>query len=60
MGVDPKWVAFPYSSRNVPSCPCFLSFVCRLVSLFVPVLGPKEDETGQNGTFRDNLGNAPI
>ena len=58
MGVDPKWGCFPICpemSRFVPVWP-------RLPP-FVPVLGPKrtkEDNPGQNGTFRDKLENAPI
>ena len=55
MWVDPKWGRFPVCpemSRFVPVCP-------RL-SRFVPVLGLKKDKRGQNGTFRDKLGNASI
>ena len=54
-GVDAKWGRFPI-------CPEMSSFV-----LFCPDLSPfwaprrtKEDKRGQNGTFRDKLGNAPI
>ena len=60
MGVDPTWVRFPNCaemSRFVPVCPL----------LSIPFWGPewgqigtKENKQGQNGTFRDNLGNARI
>ena len=55
MGVDAKWGRFPICpemSRFVPVCP--------LLSRLVPVPGPKKDKRGQNGTFRDKLGNTPI
>ena len=58
MGVGAKWGRFPI----VPECPVLSPFV-----LFCPDLSPfraprrtKEDRRGQNGTFRDKLGNAPI
>ena len=60
MGVDAKWGRFPICpkmSRFVPVCP--------LLSLDLGPgkggqIGTKEDKRGQNGTFRDKLGNAPI
>ena len=58
MGVDAKWGRFQF----VPKCPVLSTFV-----LFCPDLSPfraprrtKEDKRGQNGTFRDKLGNAPF
>ena len=46
-------------SQFAPKCPVLSRFV-----LFCPSWGPgtvtKEDKRGQNGTFRDKLGNAPI
>ena len=49
-------------SQFVPECPVLSPFV-----LFCPPWGPergpigtKEDKRGQNGTFRDKLGNDPI
>ena len=55
MGVDAKWGRFPVCpdmSRFVPVCPP--------LSLFWAPRRTKEDKRGQNGTFRDKLGNAPI
>ena len=58
MGVDAKWGCFPICpemSRFVPVCP--------LLSFLGPGMGTnrdKEDKRGQNGTFRDKLGNPPI
>ena len=55
MGVDAKWGRFPICpdmSRFVPFCP-----------FWGPERGQirtKEDKRGQNGTFQDKLGNAPI
>ena len=60
MGVDAKLNRGV--SQFVPKCPVLSPFV-----LFCPDLSPfraprrtKEDKRGQNGTFRDKLGNAPI
>ena len=57
MGVDANGSV----SQFVPKCPVLSPFV-----LFCPSWGPeqgqigtKEDRRGQNGTFRDKLGNAP-
>ena len=55
MGVDATWGRFPIRpemSRFVPVCP--------LLSFLGPGTGTKEDKRGQNGIFRDKLGNAPI
>ena len=54
MGVDAKRGRFPICpemSRLVPIC---------LFPFLGPGTGTKEDKRGQNGTFRDKLGNAPI
>ena len=48
----------PKSSQNVLFCP-----ICSFLFRFVLVPGPKMNtrgQTGENGTFRDNLGNTPI
>ena len=62
MGVDAKWGRFPICpemSRFVPVCP--------LLSFLGPGTGTNRDKRGQTGTkrgqnetFRDKLGNAPI
>ena len=47
--------AFPNLPLNIPFCPRLSSLV-----LLGAGTGTKEDKRGQNGTFWDKMGNAPI
>ena len=59
MGVDAKWGRFPICpemSRFVPVCPLLSLLGARNGDKS----GQKRDKQGQNRTFGDKLGNAPI
>ena len=49
-------------SQSVPKCPVLSPFVlfCPLLSPFRAPRRTEEDKRGQNGTFQDKLGNAPM